>query len=124
MGADIRTEDTHVCIYRNLCHWQRSLWGGQQFELPYCGKRWVIDAIPQLRNIQHSNFVAVQGLGAGGLASLCHIILSDLVPLEERGVFNGLIAMYVPQIHVPFTVSTLSYHRSYTVANGIGPVVG
>ncbi|KAJ7918664.1 iron permease [Mycena leptocephala] len=49
---------------------------------------------------------AVQGLGAGGLASLCHIILSDLVPLEERGVFNGLIAI------------------SYTVANGIGPVVG
>ncbi|KAJ6458426.1 iron permease [Mycena vitilis] len=49
---------------------------------------------------------AVQGLGAGGLASLCHIILSDLVPLKERGVFNGLIAI------------------SYTVANGIGPVVG
>ncbi|KAJ7312393.1 iron permease [Mycena albidolilacea] len=49
---------------------------------------------------------AVQGLGAGGLASLCHIILSDLVPLEERGVFNGLIAI------------------SYTIANGIGPVVG
>jgi MFS family permease len=42
-----------------------------------------------------SNPVAVQGLGAGGLASLCHIILSDLVPLEERGVFNGLIAMCV-----------------------------
>ncbi|KAJ6613736.1 iron permease [Mycena sp. CBHHK59/15] len=49
---------------------------------------------------------AVQGLGAGGVASLCHIILSDLVPLKERGVFNGLIAI------------------SYTIANGIGPVVG
>ncbi|KAJ7437589.1 iron permease [Mycena galericulata] len=49
---------------------------------------------------------AVQGLGAGGVASLCQIILSDLVPLKERGVFNGLIAI------------------SYTVANGIGPVVG
>ncbi|KAJ7201832.1 iron permease [Mycena pura] len=49
---------------------------------------------------------AVQGLGAGGVASLCHIVLSDLVPLKERGVFNGLIAI------------------SYTVANGIGPVVG
>ncbi|KAJ6474403.1 major facilitator superfamily domain-containing protein [Mycena vitilis] len=49
---------------------------------------------------------AVQGLGAGGVASLCHIILSDLVPLKDRGVFNGLIAI------------------SYTIANGIGPVVG
>ncbi|KAJ7250496.1 major facilitator superfamily domain-containing protein [Mycena haematopus] len=38
---------------------------------------------------------AVQGLGAGGLASLCHIILSDLVPLEKRGMFNGLLTMYV-----------------------------
>ncbi|KAJ6550611.1 iron permease [Mycena vulgaris] len=49
---------------------------------------------------------AVQGLGAGGVASLCQIILSDLVPLKDRGVFNGLIAI------------------SYTIANGIGPVVG
>ncbi|KAJ7828266.1 iron permease [Mycena olivaceomarginata] len=41
---------------------------------------------------------AVQGLGAGGLASLCHIILSDLVPRKRE--------------------------ESYTIANGIGPVVG
>lgn len=46
------------------------------------------------------NSIAVQGLGAGGMASLCHIILSDLVPLEERGVFNGLIAMYVIRSNV------------------------
>lgn len=49
---------------------------------------------------------AVQGLGGGGIASMTHIILSDLVPLQERGLFNGLIAM------------------TYTVASGIGPVVG
>ena len=36
---------------------------------------------------------AVQGLGGGGIASMTHIILSDLVPLQERGLFNGLIAM-------------------------------
>jgi predicted MFS family arabinose efflux permease len=48
----------------------------------------------------------VQGTGAGGVASLCHIILSDLVPLRDRGVFNGLIAI------------------AYTVANAVGPVIG
>ncbi|KAJ7917185.1 iron permease [Mycena leptocephala] len=33
----------------------------------------------------------VQGLGAGGLTSLTQIVLSDLVPLRDRGAFNGLI---------------------------------
>lgn len=36
---------------------------------------------------------AVQGLGAGGINSLTQIILSDLVPLKDRGKFNGLVAM-------------------------------
>ena len=36
---------------------------------------------------------AVQGVGAGGIAALGQIILGDLVPLQERGVFNGLIVM-------------------------------
>ncbi|KAF7351678.1 MFS domain-containing protein [Mycena sanguinolenta] len=48
----------------------------------------------------------VQGLGAGGIISLTHIIVADLVSLCERGVFNGLIAM------------------AYTVGTGSGPVVG
>ncbi|KAJ7931029.1 iron permease [Mycena leptocephala] len=37
----------------------------------------------------------VQGLGAGGISSLIQIILSDLVPLRDRGAFNGLIAFSV-----------------------------
>ncbi|GBE78466.1 Efflux pump FUS6 [Sparassis crispa] len=49
---------------------------------------------------------AVQGAGGGGIQTMCQIILSDLVPLKERGLFNGLIAM------------------SFVVASGIGPVVG
>ncbi|KIM76367.1 hypothetical protein PILCRDRAFT_826363 [Piloderma croceum F 1598] len=49
---------------------------------------------------------AVQGMGGGGLASVTQIILSDLVPLHDRGKFNGLIAM------------------SYGIASGMGPVIG
>lgn len=37
--------------------------------------------------------LALQGIGAGGIASLTQIIIADLVPLRERGSFNGLIAM-------------------------------
>ncbi|KAF7296868.1 MFS general substrate transporter [Mycena indigotica] len=48
----------------------------------------------------------VQGLGAGGIISLIQIIISDLVGLKERGIFNGIIAM------------------AYGVGAGAGPVIG
>ncbi|PPR05628.1 hypothetical protein CVT26_009350 [Gymnopilus dilepis] len=34
---------------------------------------------------------AVQGAGAGGILALTEIILSDLVPLHERGMYQGMI---------------------------------
>lgn len=37
----------------------------------------------------------IQGMGGGGLISLANIVLADLVPLRERGSFNGLIGLYV-----------------------------
>lgn len=36
---------------------------------------------------------AVQGLGGGGILSISSIIVSDLVPLRERGAYNGLIGL-------------------------------
>lgn len=36
---------------------------------------------------------AIQGAGGGGILALSNIILSDLIPLKERGVYNGLIAL-------------------------------
>ncbi|KAJ6613134.1 major facilitator superfamily domain-containing protein [Mycena sp. CBHHK59/15] len=48
----------------------------------------------------------VQGLGAGGLTSLTQIVLSDLVPLSDRGTFNGLIGL------------------AWAIASFIGPVLG
>ncbi|THH07858.1 hypothetical protein EW146_g9180 [Bondarzewia mesenterica] len=48
----------------------------------------------------------VQGLGGGGIASTTAIIISDLVPLHERGVYNGLIGI------------------AWAVASGVGPIVG
>ena len=35
----------------------------------------------------------IQGLGAGGLQSIPNIIVGDLVPLSERGTFQGMIGL-------------------------------
>jgi len=44
---------------------------------------------------QHMNVLiagrAVQGVGAGGIVALTDIIIADLVPLRERGLYLGLI---------------------------------
>ncbi|KAJ7183768.1 major facilitator superfamily domain-containing protein [Mycena filopes] len=48
----------------------------------------------------------VQGLGAGSLTALTQIVLSDLVPLQDRGTFNGFLGL------------------AWAVASFIGPVIG
>ncbi|KAH9962021.1 iron permease [Lactifluus volemus] len=49
---------------------------------------------------------AVQGLGAGAITSSVQILLSDLVPLRERGTFSGLMSL------------------AWAVGGGVGPVIG
>ncbi|KAK0472778.1 MFS general substrate transporter [Armillaria novae-zelandiae] len=48
----------------------------------------------------------IQGLGGAGIFTTSAIILSDLVPLSERGLFNGL------------------YQITWCLASAIGPIVG
>ena len=38
---------------------------------------------------------AIQGLGSGGSMSVTDIIFADMVPLPERGKFQGIAAAYV-----------------------------
>lgn len=37
----------------------------------------------------------VQGLGGGGVLTLSSIILSDIVALHERGLYNGILGLWV-----------------------------
>ncbi|KAF9062261.1 iron permease [Rhodocollybia butyracea] len=48
----------------------------------------------------------VQGLGAGAITALIQIIIADLVPLKERGSFNGIMAL------------------AWGIGGGSGPVIG
>ena len=36
---------------------------------------------------------AVQGMGGGAIFSISSIVVSDLVSLQERGAYNGLLGM-------------------------------
>lgn len=42
--------------------------------------------------------LAVQGAGGGGILALSSIIVSDMVTLQERGAYNGLLGMYVAEL--------------------------
>ena len=49
--------------------------------------------------------LAIQGIGGGGILNLSDIITSDLVPLSERGMFEGLLGL------------------TWAFASGIGPPI-
>ena len=72
---------------------------------------WLIAARGESRFIfssLHSHFLpkVVQGLGGGGIISLSTVIISDLIPITERGTYDG----------IPVLVWALSA--------AIGPLVG
>lgn len=48
---------------------------------------------------------AIQGIGGGGIINLAEIITSDLVPLAERGLYQGILGL------------------TWSFASGIGPPI-
>ncbi|KAF7308140.1 MFS general substrate transporter [Mycena chlorophos] len=62
----------------------------------------------------------VQGIGGGVVSALIQIIVADLVPLKDRGTFNGILALCVPSF-CDFSSSQL--YSVYALSGSIGPVV-
>ncbi|KIE02910.1 Major facilitator superfamily domain, general substrate transporter, partial [Metarhizium majus ARSEF 297] len=56
--------------------------------------------------LQLTVFRAFTGIGGGGLMTVAQLIVSDVVPLRERGKYQGILGAVV------------------AIANGIGPVIG
>lgn len=48
----------------------------------------------------------VQGLGSGGLVTMTEVLITDLVPLRQRGTYFGLVSL------------------SWAFGSSLGPVVG
>ncbi|KAL6703420.1 hypothetical protein ACN47E_009679 [Coniothyrium glycines] len=57
-------------------------------------------------SIQLIVFRAFTGIGGGGLMTVAQMIVSDIVPLRERGKYQGILGSVV------------------ALANGIGPIIG
>ena len=49
--------------------------------------------LPDGIRVTDVSFLAIQGLGDGGIISLSEIIISDLVPLSERGTYEGVLGV-------------------------------
>ncbi|EAU87380.2 MFS multidrug transporter [Coprinopsis cinerea okayama7 len=64
----------------------------------FCGAAKTMDWLIAARTIQ--------GIGGGAIISLASIVISDLVTLQERGTYNGLLGM------------------TWAVAVALGPIVG
>ncbi|KAJ7507866.1 major facilitator superfamily domain-containing protein [Mycena galericulata] len=60
-------------------------------------------------------------MGGAGILGVSTIIISDVVPLSDRGVFNGLLQLLVVLLHDSIS---LIFFRTWCLASGIGPVVG
>ena len=48
----------------------------------------------------------VQGIGGGGLLTLVEVIMTDMIPIAERGAFMGIIALV------------------WTTGSLVGPIIG
>ncbi len=64
-----------------------------------------------------TDLTAIQGLGSGGSMSVTDIIFADMVPLPERGKFQGIAAAYVSRLLRGYNALTCRIlHRTWALA--------
>lgn len=100
---------------------QFSMCTREEHEYSYCRARYIVALSCSI--ILLTKILAIQGLGGGSMASLTYIVVSDMVPLREREVFNSLISMYVISDRMS-GVSIDVRLSAWTVGLASGPVLG
>ncbi|CAK7237476.1 hypothetical protein SCUCBS95973_009972 [Sporothrix curviconia] len=50
---------------------------------------------------------AIAGIGGGGLITVTQIVVSDVVSLQERGKYQGIVGVVVAYISIPLTVVSM-----------------
>lgn len=66
----------------------------------------------------------IQGIGGGAILTVANIILADMVPLQQRGIYGGLISLLVIMPDLLRNVVYLHFIRTWCVAAAIGSLVG
>ena len=90
----IRPQTRPTLFRPHLRHWLGYLWCCAEYGYAYSRQEYVQGHSPRMGYTLNVAYKAVQGLGSGGCLACVEVVLADLVPLPERGTFQGITARY------------------------------
>jgi MFS family permease len=93
--------------------------GSAEHARAYCRAGYARD----LARIQRGSCnLAIQGLGGGGITASTTILVADLVPLRDRGLFEGLLSMCACLLF-PLCSADVRLRSAWGVFTCVGPLI-